>query len=60
MPTPFTAEQAKTPEDPRLTAYEAGRWYALHGRTLPGGTTMQARAGYRAADEAWPDAAPGA
>jgi len=30
----FRAEDAASPHDPRLTAFEAGRWYALHGRTF--------------------------
>lgn len=40
------AEHARTPDDPRLTAYEAGRWYALEGRQLPAGATMDTRRGY--------------
>lgn len=44
--TTIRAEDARTPDDPRLTAYEAGRWYALHGRTLPAGATRPCRQGY--------------
>jgi hypothetical protein len=44
--TTITAETARTPHDPRLTAYEAGRWYALHDRVLPAGAAVDARRGY--------------
>lgn len=40
------AEEATSPHDPRLTAYESGRWYALNGRTLPAGATQECRDGY--------------
>lgn len=43
------AEDASTPHDPRLTAYEAGRWYALHDRTLPAGASPDCQRGFHAA-----------
>jgi len=46
------AEGARTPHDPRLTAYEAGRWYALNGRTRPAGATAACREGYADAEAA--------
>lgn len=46
MPALVRAEHVTTPDDPRLTAYEAGRWYALNGRPLPGGATRDAARGY--------------
>ena len=45
------AEDARTPHDPRLTAFEAGRWYALHDRALPAGATQDARDGYWVAQD---------
>lgn len=46
-----TAEDTTTPHDPRLTAYEAGRWYALHGCPCPAGATRECARGYYAALE---------
>lgn len=42
----YPAEAAPSPHSPLLTAYEAGRWYALHGRALPAGATRETIAGY--------------
>ena len=42
----ITAEQVKSPHSPLLTAYEAGRWYALHDQQLPAGATLECRRGY--------------
>lgn len=46
MAAGFIAEQAATPFDPHLSAYEYGRWYALAGDILPIGATPDARRGY--------------
>jgi hypothetical protein len=51
----ITAEDATSPEDPRLTAYEAGRWYALNGRPLPGGASRDCAAGYYSVPDGAPD-----
>lgn len=40
------AEDATSPHSPLLTAYEAGRWYALHGRRVPCGATAECERGY--------------
>ena len=45
------AEDVASPHAPRLTAYEAGRWYAIHDRALPGGATADCRRGYWAVRE---------
>jgi hypothetical protein len=46
MTMTINAEDARTPHDPRLTAYEAGRWYAIHGQTLPAGASRDCQRGY--------------
>ena len=45
-PSTVTAEQVTSPHHPLLNAFEAGRWYALHGRELPGGATPDCWRGY--------------
>lgn len=40
------AEDARSPHDPRLSAYEAGRWYALNGRAYPAGASRECIDGY--------------
>ena len=44
------AEDVTSPHSPLLSAYEAGRWYALNARSLPAGASDACRRGYADAE----------